>query len=338
MKIACLLLFAGIASIAQAQNLVEVASFGKNQPIGCKVSPSGRLFVGFPHHEPFLYALTEIKNGQRVPYPDAAYQSEFNNVQDLWTDEQNNLWVLDSAPGGGMIVGKFKLVQFELASNTVKRTYTFDDLDKTKSAMNDVRVDHLHHLAYLSDPGLSAIVVLDLKSGKTRLALQDDPATKADPAFKLYLDGEDVVDDKGNAFSSNVNGIALSTDNRYFYFRAINQTWLYRIKTTDLGSGETTGKVEKVAETGVCHGMTADAKGNVFLSDSPDNAITYFSPDGKLHTLIKDPRISWPDSMGVGPDGYLYFSASQLNRLPKFHKGADKTDYPYRVYKVKLPW
>jgi hypothetical protein len=340
-------------TLAHAQSrLIEVASFGHNQCIGTKVAPAGnRLFVSFPKHEPFLYALTEIKNGQRIPYPDAAYQSSFKSVQDLWTDDKNQLWVLDSspagnaaAPGGGSNsgLGRFQLTAFNLKTNKATKTYTFDDLPKDKSALNDVRIDNLHHLAYLSDPGLCAIVVLDLQTGKSRIVLQNDRSTKADPNFRLHLDGKDVIDDKGKPFSSNVNGIALAKDNQYFYFRAINQTKLYRIKTeflvnTALSDKELSAKVETVAETGVCHGMTADTKGNIFLSDSPNHAITYVSPDGKLHQLVRYLRIIWPDSMGISPDGYLYFSCSQMNRLPKFNNGLDKTAYPYCVYKVKLP-
>lgn len=324
-------------SLAQSAALMEVASFGKNQCIGTKVASVGnRLFVSFPHHEPFLYGLTEIKNGQRIPYPDANFQSRFVNVQDIWTDERNQLWVLDSKPG---VKGQFALYDFDLAKNKLSRVYTFDDLDKSKSALNDVRVDHLHGLAYLSDPGLCAIVVLDLQTGKTRLALQNDRSTKADPHYVLHLDGKDVIDQQGKPFSSNVNGIALTTDNQYFYFRAINQTKLYRIKTSDLAdpNAELSSKVETVAETGVCHGMTADTKGNIFISDSQAQAIKYVSPDGQVHTLVQDARISWPDSLGISTDGYLYFSCSQLNRGPQYNNGEDKTDYPYRVYKVKLP-
>lgn len=331
----------GMVVNAQNKSLIEVASFGKNQPIGVKVAPKGnRLFVSFPHHEPFLYALTEIKNEERIPYPDAAYQARFKNVQDLYTDNQNQLWVLDSSPGGGNGQGTFKLLCIDLSTNSVKQTYTFDDLPKDRSALNDVRVDNSQHLAYLSDPGLCAIVVLDLQTGKSRVVLQNDKSTKADAGFKLHLDGKDIVDQQGRAFSSNVNGIALTTDNQYLYFRAINQTKLYRIKTAylaDASISDLSAKVEMIAETGVSHGMTADNKGNIYLSDSPNQAITYVSPDGKLHQLVKDARIVWPDSMGVSPDGYLYFSCSQLNRAPRYNNGQDKTDYPYRVYKVKLP-
>ena len=182
---------------AEAQHsakLVEVASFGHSQPIGCKVAPSSnRLFVSFPHREPFLYALTEIINGQRVPYPDVEWNkympgqpdAHFVNVQDLCTDDHNKLWVLDSKPGQP---GYFKLVKIDLSTNKVVRFYTFDDLPKNKSALNDVRIDNSRQLAYLSDPGLRAIIVLNLNTGKSRIVLQDDKSTIAQPGFVLHLD------------------------------------------------------------------------------------------------------------------------------------------------------
>jgi sugar lactone lactonase YvrE len=83
--------------------------------------------------------------------------------------------------------------------------------------------------------------------------------------------------------------------------------------------------------------MIADNKGNIYLSDSPDHAIQYVTTDGKVHFLVKDDRLIWPDSFGIGNDGYLYVSASQMNRLPKYNNGENKVEYPYRVYKVKLP-
>lgn len=345
---------------SNAQQLLEVASFEKNQPIGVTVSPvSNRLFVSFPKHEPYLYGLTEIVNGKREAFPDLEWnkidsintQKHFVNVQDLYADQNNFLWVLDSKPSGGSSVfgdsgksktGQFKLLKIDLKTDKVIRIYEFDDLPKDKSGLNDLVVDTDKDLAYLSDPGLSAVVVLNLKSGKSRIVLEKDQSTIAQPNFVLKLDGINVIDDKGKPFNSNVNGIALTKDNKYFYFRAINQTKLYRIATTfladdKLSKEELSKKVEMVRETGVCHGMIADQKGNIYLSSSPDYSIKYVSPDGELHTLVTDKRLSWPDSFGIGTDGFLYLSCSQLNRLPKYNKGNDRTAYPYRVYKVKLP-
>lgn len=349
---------------AQQQNatLIEVASFGKNQPIGVTVAPAtNRLFVSFPHKEPFVYGLTEIVGGKRIPFPDTAWNkfdpeqaaTHFVNVQDLYADDRNFLWVLDSAPSGDASVfgkdkgsaakeGQFKLLKIDLADNQVKQIYRFDDILKGKSALNDMCIDNSKGLAYLSDPGLHAIVVLDLKTGKSRVLLQDDQSTIVQPGLKLHLDGKDVQDESGKPFVSNVNGIALTKDNKYFYFRAINQTKLYRIETryladAGLSAQNLSAKVELVAETGICHGMIADNQGNIYLSDSPDHAIQYVTPDGKVHDLVKDERLIWPDSFGIGSDGYLYLSSSQMHRLPKYNQGQDKVEYPFRVYKVKLP-
>jgi len=347
------------ASAQKSTKLIEVAAFGKYQPIGVTVAPaSNRLFMSFPQREPFLYGLTEIVNGKRVAFPNEEWNkfmpdqpaNHFVNVQDLYADDQNNLWVLDSAPGGGAAIigtstskeGQFKLIQISLADNQVKHIYTFDDLPKDKSALNDMCIDNSKHLAYLSDPGLHAIIVLDLQSGKSRVVLKDDKSTIVQPGFKLHLDGKDVADKDGRPFVSNVNGIALTKDNKYFYFRAINQTKLYRIATEYLANSSLTDadlstKVEMVAETGVCHGMIADGKGNIYLSNSPDKSIQYVTPDGKLHTLVQDDRLIWPDSFGIGSDDYLYVSASQMHRLPKYNGGEDEVSYPFAVYKVKLP-
>jgi len=358
-KIASIMFFTALAHITMAQNLIEVASFGQNQPIGVTVAPkTNRLFVSFPHTEPYLYGLTEIVNGKRMPFPNAEWnkidtaqtETHFVNVQDLFADFQNNLWVLDSAPGGGAAVigdnkkkeGRFKLLNISLDDNKVQRIYTFDDLPKDKSALNDMVIDNSRQLAYLSDPGLHAIVVLDLQTGKSRVVLQDDKSTVVEPGLMLHLDGKDVVDNDGKPFVSNVNGIALTSDARWFYFRAINQTKLYRIATeylanVTLSNADLSSKVELVAETGICHGMIADNKGNIYLSNSPGHAIQYVSPDRKVHTLVKDNRLIWPDSFGIGNDGYLYLSASQMHRLPKYNNGQNKVEYPYRIYKVKLP-
>lgn len=338
------------AGAQQSASLIEVASFGKNQPIGITVAPAtNRLFVSFPHREPFIYALTEIVNGKRVPFPDVEWNkfipgkddTHFVNVQDLYADDKNCLWVLDSKPTGDA-GSKFKLVKIDLTDNKVKQIYSFDDIDKSKSALNDMCIDNDKQLAYLSDPGQRAIVVLDLKSSKSRTVLKDDRSTIVQSGLKLHLDGKDVVDTEGNPFISNVNGIALTKDNKYFYFRAINQTKLYRIATaylanTSLSDADLSAKVELVAETGICHGMIADKSGNIYLSDSPDQAIQYVTPGGQVHFLVKDKRLIWPDSFGISNDGYLYLSSSQLNRLPRYNNGEDKVEYPFRVYKVKLP-
>ena len=58
---------------------------------------------------------------------------------------------------------------------------------------------------------------------------------------------------------------------------------------------------------------------------------------GVLKTLVQDKRLLWPDSLGIGSDGYLYFTAAQINMEAAWHNGENKVEYPYQVYRVKLP-
>jgi len=342
--------------------LITVAELGKRRAIGVSVSSDNRLFVSFPNQgKDYQYGLTEIVDSTPLPYPNEAWNApagdsatRFINVQDLYVDAEDYLWVLDSKPApkssifGGQgsssapAKGAFKLLKINLATNSLERVYTFDDLDKHHSGLNDMRIDTDKGLAYLSDPGRAALVVLDLATGNTRTVLQNQPSTTADPNVVLTYDGRQMRDRNGNPFRSNVNGIALTRDNKYVYFKPINKLNLYRIETDyladeSLADPELASHVEDMGETTVTHGLIADKNGNIFLTSSMDYSIKYFSPDGQLHTLVQDSRLLWPDSFGIGSDGYLYFSCAQLQRDPSWNDGEDKVEYPYRIYKVKLP-
>ncbi|UII25960.1 major royal jelly family protein [Fulvivirga maritima] len=341
-----------------SDKLMPVASFGKSMAIGLSVSSDNRVFVAFPNYNgDGKYTLTEEKNGELSPYPNVEwntngdYKSHLLRVQDLYVDANDYLWVLDSKPAskgsifgddGKSEEGKFKLVKINTKNDQVEKTYLFEDLDKTVSGLNDIRVDTEKELAYLSDPGQAAIVVLDLKTGKSRSVLVKTKFTLADDDLILDYGGNKMVDKNGKPFSSHVNGIALTKDFKYLYFKPINQLNLYRIETKYLAKADLSDKqlkkhVEDMGEVGITHGLVADAKGNIFLTTSINYTITYLSPDGQLHTLVQDSRLIWPDSLGTGSDGYLYFTCAQLQRLPQWNNGGDKTEYPYTMYKVKLP-
>ncbi len=353
-----------IPAVAQnyhSDDLQTVISLGNYQPIGLSVSSTNRLFVSFPHHDgkPYTYGLTEIIDGKRHPYPSKKWNDTtgtetayFVNVQDLYVDAQDFLWVLDSKPSSGGSIfsgsgkqakkGQFKLVKIDIATNAVKRVYTFEDLDKSASGLNDVRIDTQRNLGYLSDPGQQAIVILDLNTGKTRSVLKGIKATKANPKVILSYNGDEMRGQNEKPFSSSINGIALTKDAKYLYFKPINQLDINRIETqfladTTLTEAQLAQHTENRGAVGITHGLVADAKGNIFLTNSTDYSIKYLSPDGKLHMLVQDSRILWPDSLGIGTDGYLYFSCSQLQLQPEWNNGISKVELPYRVFKVRLP-
>ena len=40
--------------------------------------------------------------------------------------------------------------------------------------------------------------------------------------------------------------------------------------------------------------------------------------------------------MALTDDGYLYFTANQLHRLPRFHGGADERTRPFLLLRTKV--
>lgn len=345
------------SQIKQSQKLKTVAEFGNSMAIGLSVNSENRVFVSFPNYNGDGYlAVAEVNDGRLLPYPNkewntkGKYDNHFLRVQDLFVDADDNLWVLDSKPaasgnifgnGNKDDTGQFKLVKIDTKTNKVEKVYSFDDLDKSRSALNDVRIDTEKGYAYFSDPGLAAVVVLNLNDGKSRVLLKNSKYTLADDIV-LTFNGTEMRNKEGKHFSSNVNGIALTHDFKYFYFKPINKRQLFRIETqylTDstLSAAELEAKVETVANVGITHGLIADRNGYVYLTTSESYSIHYVTPDGKVHLLVEDPRIIWPDSLGIGTDGNLYFSCAQMQRLPQWNKGEDKTEYPYRIFKVQLP-
>ena len=60
------------------------------------------------------------------------------------------------------------------------------------------------------------------------------------------------------------------------------------------------------------------------------------SPEGRVDTLIADPRLVWADAMWIDGDGYLWIPAAQLNRTPELAGGKQSVDYPVWIYKLQI--
>ena len=87
-------------------------------------------------------------------------------------------------------------------------------------------------------------------------------------------------------------------------------------------------------------GLEHDAAGTLYLTNYEDNAVLARRPDGTLETILHDPRLLWPDTLSLsareGGGGWLYVTANQLHRQPKFHRGEDLRVKPYTLWRVKV--
>lgn len=350
------------AAAPGAGAIERVAAFTGPMPTGVTVSEGGRIFVNFPKWgDDVQYTVAELRDGKTHAYPDAAFNREnadpakgLISVQSVVADGQGRLWILDTAAPGFAAprAGGAKLVAVDLDSNRVVKTIVFpSDVILPTTYVNDMRFDFrvgAEGVAYVTDSSLKGpggIIVLDLASGKALRRLSGSRFTAPDPAFVPRVDGKVVAstgaDGKTQPFKVASDGIALSPDGATLYFSALSSRTLYAVPTAllrdpDASEAQLEGAVRDLGRKGASDGLEADAGGSVYAGDYEHNAIRKLAPGGKWTTIAQGADLSWPDTMSVGPDGYLYVMANQLHRQAAFNGGKDLRRQPYRLLRVKI--
>jgi len=342
-----------VACFAQPK-LEQVYSDNNYQFTGVAVSAKGRLFVTYPRWEgPYKYAVVEVmKDGTAKPYPDVSMNewapgqvglNKWVCVQTAYVDDNDFLYIVDpAAPQLGKVVDNAaKVVKFNLQNNQIEKVYRFPLTIDNHSYLNDIRVDTKKQMAYLTNSGTGGIVILDLVSGKSRQVLQSHQSVHPDPNAKFIIDGRELKkQNQPVAFQS--DGIALTRDGDYLYYKTITDKKLNRIKTSALLDSTLTGQqlagaVEQLGEIAHTDGMEFDWKGNLYMGDPTTYELIKVTPDHQPHSWIKSAELIWPDTYSISKDGYIYLTTSQINKQPAYNDGVNKRSQPYKVYKIKLP-
>jgi sugar lactone lactonase YvrE len=353
-----------VPAVRAVGNIEPVYQFKSGpMPTGVTVSAKGRIFVNFPRWgDDVPFTVGEIRNGTVVAYPSQAFNTfdsakpadTLSSVQSVVVDALDRLWILDPAAPGFQtrIAGAAKLVAVDLGSNKIVKTIIIPAtvaLDTTY--LNDVRFDlrvGKAGVAYITDSSLSGpggIIVVDLDSGHSWRKLTGHPSTSVDTTFVPFVEGERLAQRApGKApqpFAVASDGIALSSDGATLFYSPLSSRHLFSVPTKLLlddtaNDVALSAAVRDLGEKGASDGMEADDKGRLYASDYEHNSIHQRQPDGQWKTIASDPRMLWPDTLSVGPDGYLYFTANQLNRQAVFHEGKDLRQKPYMLFRVRI--
>jgi hypothetical protein len=326
--------------------------------VGIGVSATGRVFATAPSSQVrSRFSLVEVdpKSGAVTPYPDAAWnqfkddasgQSQWISVQALWVDKNDHLWALDSSlPKLDQARLPPKLVEFDLSTNQVIRQYDFKDVVSAKDSLNDVRVDTVNDDAYLTNAGnKGSLVVLDLKSGKARQVLVGDRSTSADPKQHLMIGDQLARRPDGSDVAIQADGIALSPDAQWLYYRPLTDHNYWRVPTAalrdaGLSDAQLAEKVEYLGSAALSGGLIMAPSGTLYGGDLEHRSVVALTigPDHALSSklFVRDPeKLSWADGFAIS-GGYLYIADSHLwevafkNNLPR--------SGPFAILKTKLP-
>ncbi|RZM24098.1 MAG: hypothetical protein EOO88_23990 [Pedobacter sp.] len=322
---------------------------------GIAVSAGQRIFVNFPNWAaPYRYAVIEsLPDGTKKPYPDEQWNSfksgeegsnKFVCVQAVFADDKDCLWVVDAA---GIGLGKVyrnsnKIVKINLKNNQVERIYRFDpSVAGADSYLNDIRVDNAAGYAYITSSSNGAIIILNIKTGASRSVLTGSSYTMSDKGYAFRINGREWVNEKGPV-KINADGIALSPDMNWLYFKPLTDRKLYRIRTDILRDFQTplatvNKSVEELGTFVTTDGMEFDDKGNLYLGDLESSRLMRIDKGLKMSEVVQDStKLIWPDSYSFR-DGYLYISCSQIQYGPFFNGGKDMPKLPYRIIRIKVP-
>lgn len=330
--------------------LKRIVNFHGAQVTGVTVSDTGRLFVNFPRwREGIPFSVVEVnRHGTFRPYPNESWNewdgrpraNRFTCVQSVLA-HGNQLFILDpGSPNLAGVIGSARLFVFDLDTNQLTRTYEFNhQVAPKKSYLNDLRVDDSHGKIYMTDSGLGAIVVLDIKSGKAKRLLGHHPSTHAEK-FTLQMNGQPFLrNEKPPRIHS--DGIALNQKEGYLYYHALTGYHLYRVPTQALVAAfqnpqeeaSLERKVEDLGKTPAPDGMIFDRAGNLYFADLERQSIVFRTPTGQIRTLIQDPRIQWADTFTIDSQNNLIFTNSRINDVPATGSVEDM-DFP--IYSLPL--
>ncbi len=354
---ACLSVLLAVATSALPAADLEVVAELPVGPGNITVTPGNRIIMSLhPFFIPDKRVVELAAGGKLLPFPDASWNTgdlstdhSFDSVLGMQCDRKGVVWMLDNGFRSGSIP---KLVGWDTVENRLARVIhlkppaipsqpTFPD----SAFFNDLAVDLKNNVIYISHSAIedSALIVVDLSTGKARRVLQGHSSVVPDNT-DLVLNGKVLnftLPDAGRLrLLIGVNPIALDSSDEWLYFGTMNGKSMYRIRTsalvdTGLANEQLAQHVERYSEKPTCDGISLDNDGNIYVSDLEAHAIGVIGQDRKYRKLVADPRISWPESFSFGRDGYLYFVASQLHLSAPLNDGKNKAKPPFYVFRVK---
>ena len=317
------------------------------------LSEDGRVFVAGPRWTgstgPALGLLDD--QGQPQPYPDARWNAwrpgqdareAFVNINALHRGPDDSLWVIDTgAPdfGGAPLPGGAKVVRIDLKGGGVTRIYPLGtDVATPRSYVDDIRLKGAR--GYLTDAGEPGLIVLDLETGAARRVLDHHPSTKAPANRPIVLGGQTVKAPDGSALGVNADPLELSPDGQWLYYASLHGPWS-RIETrwlddASLSPEAVASHVEPWADLPPTGGSALDANGDLYFSDLAEDALKKRTPDGRIETVVADPRLHWVDAPYLTKDGWLWLPVPQMDRVGLFNGGTSRTAWPIQLLRVRV--
>ena len=315
-------------------------------PGNVAVAANGRVFVTLhPDGKPPI-RVAELVDGKPVPFPDEAFQRaetplHFATPLSMRIDRQGRLWVLDHAD---YAQGQPRLLAFDVDTRQVVHQYDFPkEVAGFLSMLNDFAVSPDGKHVYIAEASpivrTPAIVVYDVEHRTSRRLLERHPSVMPKD-YVINAAGRDMVVLGVYTLRIGIDSITLDRTGQWLYYAPVNGDRMFRVPTAALDDASLSpealaAKVEDYGPKTISDGLSSDDAGNVYVTDPEHSAVLTLGPDRKLTTLVKDPKLRWPDGLSFGPDGWLYLTCSSLQHVLFVPPGHQAAHAPYHVFRFK---
>lgn len=328
---------------------MEIVATLSEPPGNLAVSQDNRVFVTYHAESRPENKVLEIVNGKPVPYPNEEFQHErpdgapyFDQVFNIRIDRQHRLWTLDHGFHG---LKKPRLMAFDLATNKLVYDIVLPaEIAGVGSYIQDMQVDSTGEHIYIADIGVvakkPAIIIYNTRTRTARRVLERHVSVTEEP-YEINAQGRKMYP-LGGLFWMHpaIDPIALDKRDEWLYFGPMAGDKLFRARTKDLNDAaltadEIASRVELYAKKSQCDGLSMDVDDNIYVTSIEDGAINVIGKDRQQKTLIKHPKMRWPDGLSFGGDGYLYIADSDIPDVMMKSKAHIAASAPFYIFRFK---
>jgi sugar lactone lactonase YvrE len=332
------------------ENSFEVVAELSEGPGNITITPDGRIIISLHQFYMPEFRVVEVLPGAGTrPFPNDRWSRDvgpdgigLGSILGLRSDPEGVVWMLDN----GSVPPK--IVAWDTRVDALHRViYLPAPVTIPGSFHNDLAVDPLHGAIYIADiaaaPDDAALVVVDLRTGFARRLLQGHVSTAAEDV-SMRVEGQTLRARRGEVIEEprvGINPITIDVAYAWVYYGAMHGTALYRVHThdlldTNLSPGALAARVERYGDKPPSDGISMDAAGNVYVTDTGASGIGLVGPDGSYRLLFRDEeRLSWPDGISAGPDGFMYVTVNKLHRTAALNAGVNESQPPYYVIRFR---
>jgi sugar lactone lactonase YvrE len=328
------------------ESALEVVAELPTPPGNVAVAAAGRVFATLHPEARPEWKVVEIRDGRATPWPSLTFQTGegeprfFRDVLSLRIDRKGRLWTLDNGMHG---LHPGRLLAFDVATGAVVHEFEFPrEVAGLGSHLNDFQVSPDGRHLYIAEASFfaktPALVVYDVETRRARRLLEGHPSVTAE-RYTPVVQGRKMEILGLVAVRPGVDSIALDGEGEWLYFAPVTNRHLYRVRAVDLRDGSLApdalaSRVETFAPKPMSDGLTMDAEGNVYVSALEESAIVVLRHDRALETLVRSPRLRWPDGFGFGPGGWLYVTCSSLHAILG-RPWAVAANAPYQIFRLR---